>query len=205
MNLFSNIRFWVLLFSFCLALGINLFVSTNYPEYIQPRRLTQFFALASVAYLYLAILTSPLTRAFSGFPYRAQYTKARRAIGVSAFFFAAFHARNSFFNLLGGFEGFFALSGLALIAIIAALFALIILSIMAATSFDYMVDKLTFSRWKALHRFVYLASVLIIFHAVIMGEHFRDLSSAIPIVFIVLIVFLLLLEAKRIFTSFSSK
>lgn len=197
---FGNIRFWVLLVSFLVACGIYLYVDANFPKNLQPRRLTQFYALAAISYLYVTLLASPLTRAFPWLPYRGPYLKARRALGVSAFFFAVLHARNAFWGLLGGFAGVLKLSGDTFWAVLAGITSLFILTLMAATAFDFMVEKLTFPRWKSLHRLVYLASVLIIFHAFTLGEHFQDLSGGIPIVFVVLVAFLLILETKRIVT-----
>lgn len=205
MPLFSNIRFWVLLFSFLVASGIYLYVDANFPENLQPRRLTQFYALAAISYLYITLLASPLTRAFPRLPYRGPYLKARRALGVSAFFFAVLHARNAFWGILGGFDGVLQLSGNTFWAVLAGTASLFILTLIAATAFDFMVEKLTFARWKALHRLVYLVSILVIFHAFTLGEHFQDLSGTIPVVFIALVAFLLILEIKRIVTFLQNK
>lgn len=166
-SLFSNIRFYVLIFS--------LFLSVI--EYVLAKKtivLVPVYAYTAVFYLYLALLAGPLTKLFIWFPMRAQYIKARRAIGVSAFFFALLHARFAFFDLLGGFSSLPTFNGTYLIAITLSSIALLILTLMAATSFDYMVKKLTFPKWKMLHRFVYVAALFILIHAILIGSRFQE-------------------------------
>ncbi len=124
--------------------------------------------------------------------------KARRAIGVSAFFFALLHENLAFFGQLGGFSGLSFLSSKYLLAISFSSIALVILFLMAATSFDFVIVKLTFRKWKLLHRFVYLAGFFIMIHALMLGTHFSDLSGLIPEIFFVALVFLLFLETLRI-------
>src|SRR5258708_1943827 len=168
-SLFTNVRFYVLIFSVLLSVGFYLYVRLTIPEgALQIIRLTQYYALSALTYLYLAVLAGPLMYVAKWFPFRAQYLKARRAIGVSAFYFGLLHALLAFFGQLGGFAGLFFLSGNYLLAISLSFTALVILFLMAATSFDAMVTKLTFPKWKLLHRFVYLVIVLILIHALML-------------------------------------
>ncbi len=205
MNLLSNIRFYVLTSSILFSLAVYIFILQTIPEgTLQNIRLTQIYALTAVSFLYFALLPDGLAAVFPRFPFRTQYTKARRAIGVSAFYFATLHASFAFFGQLGGFPGLFFLSDKYLLAISLSFTALVILSLMAATSFDFMVAKLTFPRWKMLHRFVYLAATLIAIHALMLGTHFANLSEFIPQIFSVALAILLLLEANR-FDGFLNK
>ncbi len=198
-NLFKNIRFYVLLFSAFLSLGIFLFVKLTVPEgTIQTIKLTQFYALTAVTYLYIALLATPLIRTFTTLPFRGHYVKARRGIGVSAFYFASLHAYFAFFKQLGGFEGLGFLTNTYLLAITLSATALLILSLMALTSFDFMVKKLTYKRWKLLHRCVYVAGIFILIHAVMLGTHFQNLSGLIPQILWVALAFLFILEALRV-------
>lgn len=199
-GLSGNIRFYVLLTSSMVAGGIYFWAVTSFQgEGFQIINLTQTYALTSVIYLYFALLASPLVRFFPGLPFRAKYIQARRAIGVSAFFFGAVHAYFAFFGELGGFEGLQFLNSTYLIAITLSTAALTILTLMALTSFDFMIDKLGYKRWKFLHRFVYLAGLFIIIHALMLGSTFTDLSTAIPVIFGIALVFLLLLESVRFY------
>lgn len=173
-SLFSNIRFYVLIFSFILSFVESFFVLKSFPEGEVITVLVPVYAYTALSFLYLALLAGPLTKLFIWFPFRAQYMKARRAIGVSAFYFALLHVRYTFFDVIGGFAGLSSLNGTYLIAITLSFTALVILTLMAATSFDYMVKVLTFSRWKMLHRFVYLAALFILIHAILIGTRFQE-------------------------------
>jgi DMSO/TMAO reductase YedYZ heme-binding membrane subunit len=196
--LLKNLRFYVLVISFSLALTIYFWVKSNVPsETVQSIRLTQIYGFTSFAYLYIALLATPLTRTFTFLPFRPQYLHARRAIGVSAFFFGLLHAYNAFFNELGGFSGLGFLDTGWLVAITLSFIALVILTVMASTSFNFMVRKLGNKTWKNIHRFVYLASLLILIHAVLIGTHFAYISDLIPKIILIAVGFLLILEAIR--------
>ncbi len=123
--------------------------------------------------------------------------KARRALGVSTFFFAFLHAYFGFFGELGGFEGLGFLSDKYILAISLSSIALLILFLMAATSFDWMIGKMTFPKWKLLHRFVYLAALLSVIHGLILGSDFTNFSGVVPKVFFAGLVILLGLETVR--------
>lgn len=194
----TSVRFYVLLFSGILSVAIYHWVTSSVERPLQNLTLVQYYALTAMIFLYLTLLAGPFCYTFRSLPLRAQYLKARRAIGVSAFFFAILHVYRGFFGELGGFGGLQFLPGNYLLAIMLSLTALIILFLMAATSFDFMVAKLTFPVWKKLHRFVYFAGIFILVHALLIGSHFRDFSTPIPIVAFVLISFLLILEGMRI-------
>jgi sulfoxide reductase heme-binding subunit YedZ len=87
----------------------------------------------------------------------------RRFIGVSAFVYAALHVVMHFIYE-GGFGTFrtdwqkpFILVGLV---------AFVILLLLAATSVDAAVRRLGARRWKWLHRLVYVAAALVMYHQV---------------------------------------
>lgn len=205
-SLFKNVRFYVLVFSVMLSLAIFFWIQSTVEEQtIRTSLLTQTYALFALLFLYLALLAGPLTRVVTTLPFRGKYLKARRAIGVSAFYFSVLHARSAFYDVLGGLPGVLSLEGKFFIAIIASSIALFILLLMAATSFDVMVKKLTFPKWKMLHRFVYLAGMLILFHALTLGSHFQDITSLVPVVVFVGIVILLVLHAIGLSRKYSRK
>ncbi len=198
-SLFKNIRFYVLVFSVVLSLVIYAIVVMTIPEgTLQIIRLTQVYALTAIAYLYLVLLAGPLCFTFMWLPFRGKYLKARRAMGISVVYFALLHSSLAFFGQLGGFPGLFYLNSKYLLSISLSFIALVIFCLMASTSFDFMVRKLTFPRWKFLHRFVYLAGILVLIHALLLGTHFSNLSELIPQISIGLLAILLLLETNRI-------
>ncbi len=198
-SLFSNSRFYILVFSFLLSIVIYFWARSVIPAgNLQIIRAQQIYALVSFGYLYLAVLASPVTKLFKSFPWRGQYIHARRGIGVSAFYFAMLHSLLTFFGQLGGFAGLGFLNNSYLISLGLGLFGLVILSILAITSFDYIVDKFTFPKWKLLHRLVYFGSIAVLVHAFLLGTHFSDLFSLIPQIVFVLVSILLILEAIRL-------
>lgn len=192
--LFRNVRFYVLLFSLILSVLIY-FSSWNITQ------LTQTYALTAAAFLYFTLLAGPLCYMFKFLPFRVQYIKARRAIGVSTFYFGLLHAYFAFFGELGGFGNLSNLPGKYLIAIALSFTALIILTLMSATAFDFMIEKLGFKNWKFLHRFIYLVGIFILIHALLIGSHFQN-DGLIRSVSFVLIAFLLILEIPRVIKFF---
>jgi DMSO/TMAO reductase YedYZ heme-binding membrane subunit len=205
-ELFKNIRFYILLFSSILAGAIYFYIKQNIEgNEAQIIKLTQTYALTAVTYLYLALLASPATRFFTFLPWRSQYIFSRRALGVSAFIFASLHAYFAFFGELGGFAGLPFLNSRYLIAITLSATSLVILTFMALTSFEWAINKLTYPKWKLLHKMVYLAALLITIHALMLGSHFTDFSGVIPQIFSLALALLLILEAIRLDNYLSNK
>jgi DMSO/TMAO reductase YedYZ heme-binding membrane subunit len=167
-------------------------------------RLSQIYSLTSLALLYLTLIMSPLFVTFPNLPYRPYLVKARKGLGLSAFFFGLLHAITSFFKLLGGFAGLAFLNHDYIFAILLSTGALTILSIMALTSLHWCIQKLG-KCWKTLHRLVYIAGLLILIHALMLGTHFANLSTAIPQICLTALVLLGLLETVRIDTYISAK
>ncbi len=193
----KNIRFWVLVFTSVLLATEYIYVTYTYIGSLQIIRLSQFFALTAVTYLYTALLISPLTQAID-LPFKPLLVKARRGIGISAFIFAIAHATNAFFRQLGGFPGLNFLNTRFLQGVELGFIALLILTLMASTSFDPIVRKLSFKRWKLMHRLVYIGGISVVIHALMLGSHFADLSRLIPRLFHVALAILLFLEALRL-------
>lgn len=197
--LHRNIRFWVLLASSIGSIVVYWFVRRMIPDgSLQTIRLGQIYGLTAAAFLYITVLAGPFCYAFPSFPWRTKYIRARRALGVSAFYFGCLHTYQTFFKQLGGFGGLGFLSTRYLVAIACSATALLIFAAMASTSFDRMIRLLHPRRWKALHRLVYLGGVLIIVHALIIGTHYRNLRSPIAITSFVLLAGLFILEARRV-------
>lgn len=193
----SAIRKIVFAVSALVAAGVFAYVWVTFSTpTLREIRLGQIYAFIAVGYLYVALLASPLYAVFPTAPLRILYIKARKAIGVSAFFFGLAHGSIEFFFLLGGFAGLPFLGRSYLIAITLSATALFILSVLALTSLRYFVILLG-PYWKRVHRFVYLAGVLIVIHALILGTHFADLTKPIPLISFAAVLFLLVLEVIR--------
>src|SRR5882672_10534426 len=173
------IRHIILLTTILFAGGIYLYWSAMIPSGIlQITKLDQTYALFAVVLLYLALILGPLYKTFPSLPYPSLVLKTRRPLGVSAFLYAFLHTCFSFFGLLGGFPGIPFLDDRYLLAISMSFVALLILGLLAITSFDYFLVAMG-KKWKLLQRFVYLAGLLIVMHALMLGSDFSNLSRTI--------------------------
>jgi DMSO/TMAO reductase YedYZ heme-binding membrane subunit len=204
-DLLRNNRFYILVFSLILSFVIACMVSLTIDSpQLQIIRLNQIYGFISIGFLYFAMLAGPLCYTFPQFPLKKHYLHARRAIGVSAFYFGLLHTLLGFFEQLGGFAGLGFLSTNFIIATGLGVIGLFILLLLAATSFDVVIKKMTFPVWKLLQQFVYLAGLLILVHTVIIGTHFANVSTVIPQVFFAMVAVLLLFEANH-FDAFLAK
>lgn len=159
-------------------------------------RTVQIYGLVATFFLYITLLISPLYKVFPSLPGKVIAIKARKALGISAFYFGLLHGGFAFFKLLGGFEGLGFVSTTFLYALILSFLALIILLILSITSLEYCI-KILGTRWKIIHRLAYVAGVLILVHALMIGTHFNDLSRLISQLFLYAIFVLFILEALR--------
>ena len=204
-NLRRNIRFYVLLISVLLSGAVFLWIKiTIVGNQLQTVRLEQTYGIISLFYIYVTLLAGPLCFRFKQIPFKGQYLKARRALGVAAFYFAFLHTFISLFGQLGGLRGLGFLPSNFLFSIILGCIALFIFSLLAITSFDYAVEKLSFPKWKLLHRFVYFAGVLVLAHTALLGTHFSSLSDPLPQITFIALVFLLILEEPRFYNYLSN-
>ncbi|HAZ16274.1 MAG: hypothetical protein A3H59_00425 [Candidatus Jacksonbacteria bacterium RIFCSPLOWO2_02_FULL_43_9] len=160
---------------FGIAIVLYAKIQTSIPIQ-QQGLLIKYFANTSVLFLYFTLLASPLYATFPKLPLRAVYIKARKALGVSAFFFGLFHALMAFFISIGGFSGLANITGIYLTSIILGAISLFILTILAITSLKYCIKKLG-KYWKPLHRMAYIAGILILIHATIMGSDMLTLFN----------------------------
>jgi sulfoxide reductase heme-binding subunit YedZ len=133
-------------------------------------RTQQVFGLIAVCYWYAALLISPLGYVI-GKHRMKRIEFARRAIGVSAFYFVLLHGVIALWGQLGGPTELAHLPELFKWSLLAGAGAFVILAMMAATSFDKVVSFMTYRKWKWLHRLVYIGGVLAIFHIWSIGTH----------------------------------
>lgn len=193
-SLLRNIRFYVILSVVVFSINLYFFVLATSAGELVPK-LTRYYGLISYGLLYVVLFIGPAVRVFQWIPYKGKLIFARRGLGISVFYFAVLHSSMAFFLELGGFAGLFYLEGKYLLAVSLGFTAEVILALLAATSFDFAIRKLGYSRWKFLHRFVYLAGVLILVHTFLMGTHFANLFSRAQIVSFASLLFLLIVEA----------
>lgn len=198
-SLLGNSRFWILAIAITASVMITGFIQLFIPEgSLQTIRIEQTFGFISLGLLYCAVIISPLTKVFPRLPGKEAIIHARRAIGVSAFYFAVLHMYLTFFDQLGGFAGFSYLNSVYTTATILGFFALGVLSIMAATSLDVAVAKMGYKHWKLLHRLVYFASLAVLGHVLLIGPHFDNGLTFLGALTYFAALFLIVLEVLRI-------
>ena len=198
-RLLANSRFWILAVAITLSVNIAGFVQLEVPTgSLQTIRLEQTYGFIGLGLLYFAILASPLTKVFPRLPGKDAYLHARRAIGVSAFYYSLLHICIAFFQQLDGFSGVRHLDRTYSTALLLGIFALSVLCIMAATSFDWVVNRMGYKHWKLLHRLVYLASIAVLLHVMLIGPHYTDTPTILGIATYLAAAVLISLEALRI-------
>lgn len=193
----SNVRFYILIFSFLLSIGAWCYCRvTVQSDSLYMIRTQQIFGFSALGYWYLALLATPLSVVLGKKGFMAQYLHARRALGVSAAYFALLHMLTGVFGQLGGISGLLLLPGRFQVALVFGAVGLLVLLAMAATSFDSVIRWMTFPRWKWLHRLSYGASVFVLLHIWILGTHLEQPLFRWAI--LILLGVLALLESWRI-------
>jgi DMSO/TMAO reductase YedYZ heme-binding membrane subunit len=197
-HILSNSRFFVLASSVLISLLVISFirvqVTSDQVFYI---RSEQVFGLLSITYWYVALIISPLGYVI-GKQRLLHLAFARRAIGVSACYFASLHIIIATWGQLGGISGIGYLPDSFKLSMAGGFAAFFILFLMAMTSFDKVISFMTFRRWKWLHRLVYMGGVLAVLHIWSVGTHLS--YSPVQIGAFVALSLLIGLEAFRLVT-----
>ncbi len=134
--------------------------------------------------LALSLSFSPLHKHLPKSQFFAILNRHKREIGLSAFYYAAFHVIGYFvkdYIKNGAIDWHFMLHPV----LIPGEVALIILLLLAITSYDYWIKKLSWQRWKSLHRTVYIAEAAVFLH---MGLQFGIVSIWGCLIFISLFI-----------------
>ena len=120
-----------------------------------------FFGNVAISLLLITLWISPLDKFLpNSIPIRA-FNIHKRLLGVSVFFYAALHFG---IYLLDQASLQVFLENLQKRFVIIGLCAFSILLVLAATSFDFVVQKMAKRNWKRLHRLVYILLILLFFH-----------------------------------------
>lgn len=170
-SLLNNSRFYILASSILLSIATAAYLRLQIPsDQLYYIRVQQVFGLLCLLYWYVALVISPIGYIVG--KHRMKHIEfARRAIGVSAAYFATLHAAVALWGQLGGISELALLPPLFKWSLAGGSIALLILLIMAATSFDKVVSFMTYKKWKWLHRLVYTGLVLAVLHIWTIGTH----------------------------------
>jgi sulfoxide reductase heme-binding subunit YedZ len=171
-TLTNNSRFYILVSSVLLSVAVVCGARLTIPsDQLFLIRSQQIYGLIAVILLYLATILTPLSKLWHDKKIMPLLLFSRRAIGVSAAYFAILHTIIVLVYQADGWSGLSLLPTRFKVAFILGGGALLILTLMALTSFDKAIAWMTFPRWKKLHRFVYPAGVLVIVHVWLIGTH----------------------------------
>jgi len=186
-KLLDNSRFYILSTSFLISLAVIGFLRLQIPsDQIFYIRTQQVFGLLAIFYWYVALIISPIGHVIG--KHRMKKVEfARRAIGVSAFYFVLLHGVIALWGQLGGLSELQHLPALFKWSLLGGTIAFGILLVMALTSFDKVVKFMTFRKWKLLHRLVYIGGVLALLHIWTIGTHLAY-DNVQLVVFIALVV-----------------
>lgn len=193
----SNIRFYILASTACISIlaicALRLNVESDQLFYI---RVEQLFGYLCILYWYIALIISPLNRAQGDTAIIQLLSFGRRAIGVSAAWFALLHVGVSLWGQIDGLAGLALLPTRFAWSLSLGTIALVILLLMAVTSFNKVIAFMTFPRWKWLHRLGYIGGILAMIHLWMVGTHMAYLGF--KVVIFVLLTTLFRLEGLRV-------
>ena len=154
------------------------------------------FALTGLYLLFLTLVPGLLSIYFPTLPFNALLVRARRAMGLSGFYFGAAHGLIGFiYNLSANILSPLFLAPRYQLALLCSATAFIILALLAFTSIDRVEHWLGPIKWKRLHRYIYWAVILIVIHAFLIGSHFTSPAAFIPKLTNCIALTLLILEA----------
>lgn len=202
-SILNNSRFYILSFSFLASVAIfswlRLHIDSDQLLFI---RLQQIFGFVCLLFWYAALIISPIGYVI-GKNRMTHINFTRRAIGVSAFYYALLHAVIALWGQLGGPGEITRLPSLFQWSLYGGFVALFVLFLMAITSFDRVITFMTFRRWKWLHRLVYAAGVIVILHIWSIGTHLA--YSGVQIAALIMLATLAGLELFRIIKTLNKK
>lgn len=168
--------------------------------------LSRSYGLSALVLLFVVLTLGLLRTYFPMFPLNKLLLQMSRGFGLSLFMLAALHSLAAFFgNLDGTIIAIQYLSFRNQLALSLSLLAFMILLAMAATSLDRIIEAMTFPKWKNLHRLVYAAIILTLFHAFLIGSHFADISATLPLVIMWFALHYIFLETGAVYIKTSAR
>jgi sulfoxide reductase heme-binding subunit YedZ len=118
--------------------------------------------------LAICLILPPLHKIFPSIKLFTTLKRYQKQIGLSVFYYALIHGASFFINRkisTGSYDWIYFFHPV----IIPGVGALLILLVLSLTSNTYSKKKLTYKKWKNLHRFVYLAEAGVFLHMIFQG------------------------------------
>lgn len=173
------------------------YLITNPSTYTFSVKLTEAYAYCAVIALYGALLLVPLDSVSSSRTIHSLKKRFLTPLSVSACYFALLHMTVSFFGELGGLHGLLFLDSKYLLAISLSITAFFILLYGTIRMFDVAMKKLRLERFPYWYPLMYIATVLILIHLLMLGTQYEVLTTTVPAITGVALAVLLLLEGIR--------
>jgi sulfoxide reductase heme-binding subunit YedZ len=184
----KGIRLYIALATLLVTAEVYWYTNTVYDgSSLAAIRLQEIYAWIALSLLLISVSIGPAYKTFTKIPGKSLLFDARRMLGVSAAWFASLHVLISYFDQFGGANPF-KLPDAYKLAFAVGLIALLVLLAMTATSFNAAFRKLGIW-WFRIHRLVYLAILLILFHAFNIGVHASTLPFIVALVTVVGLIF----------------
>lgn len=150
-------------------------------DYKQWKLLTFYSGYCALVFFVITLSLTPLKTIFPKWVILTKLNRYRRQLGVASFTHTLIHL--SCFLIKRIIKGFS--EGLVYFfhpAIIPAFWiAFPILLILALTSNQYSIRKISFLRWKKLHKTVYIAEIAIMLHMTLTGDFLMMLMFFVPL------------------------
>jgi len=133
----------------------------------------QLFGLWALGLLLASILLGPLTSVLPWMPFKSSLMFGRRAVGIAALAFAGLHVAAYLWSVgRRHWNELYTPGILWLIGLTLGLVAFADLVVLGVTSTDASVKRMGGRKWKRLHRTIYVALIVVLFHAFLVGADF---------------------------------
>lgn len=189
----DNSRFYILTLTVLASVAVFAWLRLQTPsDQLLAITTDQTYGFIAVGALYVTLIISPLRAVFGEHKFE-KLLYARRGFGLATFYFAWLHSGIAVFGQLGGIRDLHFLPSIFLWSLAGGGVALAILTVMALTPSDQLVPHISYRFWKRIHRFVYLAGILIILHVWMIGS-----DMTVPWVLVVMYILLMFFAALEI-------
>ncbi len=206
----THIRLYVYVLCALWGFGALGFQLINFQGDNFVKEMIRIYGFSALFLLFLTLTPGLIRVYFPHFILDSIMIKSRRALGLSTFTFALAHGVWAFiFYFSADLNNVSKVSPSYQVAFYFAAAALFIFFLLAASSFDKVVELLSFKGWKILHRLVYLAFLLSVLHTFIRGTHLSLPYQTIALGMVYLTLTFILLEIMAtviyVITNYSSK
>lgn len=172
--LFKTYHVWVWTHVGAIIMASMLLIDPNYWEVLTP-----YSGYFSVGFLITVLSLNPLKKLFPKWMLITLLNRHRQEFGVAAFFYATIHLI-CFVIKRGGLMETLPYALHPAIAPV-LLVGYPIFFLLAITSNKYSSRKLTFLKWKKLHKKVYIAEAAVIIHMILVWEWFWTAVLFVPL------------------------